>query len=159
MISCSGLRQRLTYKRLLLPEISVTRFGKNSPLWKNLGLGQFFEGLFTIWQFWTYFGKTLNLLRQILFTFGQFSFIVNGQMLTNYPVIWSHCCRRLMSRLYRSNSISLFSKWANPGLFLFFSTQISQKKPVDVNGIRTRIVGVEGKLADHLTTTTRQFRF
>ena len=36
---------------------SVTRLGEFSPLWQNLqSLGQFFEGLFIIWQ---NFGPTL----------------------------------------------------------------------------------------------------
>ena len=38
--------------------------------------------------------------------------------------------------------------------FLSFQTQIVQKKTVGVSGIRTRIVGVTGERADHLTTTT-----
>ena len=49
-----------------------------------------------------------------------------------------------------------FKKRANPGLFLFilvFSITI-YRKIVDLSGIRTRIVGVEGEHADHLTTTT-----
>ena len=51
-----------------------------------------------------------------------------------------------------------FKKWANPGLFLFililFNTQFYRKKNVGISGIRTWIVGVEGKHTDHLTTTT-----
>ena len=38
--------------------------------------------------------------------------------------------------------------------FRFIQTQILQKKTVGVSKIRTRIVGVEGEHADHLTTTT-----
>ena len=38
--------------------------------------------------------------------------------------------------------------------FHSFQTQILQKKTVDVRGIRTLIVRVKGKHADHLTTTT-----
>ena len=38
-------------------------------------------------------------------------------------------------------------------LFSFFSITILQKI-VDLSGIRTRIVGVEGQHVDHLTTTT-----
>ena len=38
--------------------------------------------------------------------------------------------------------------------FRSFQTEIFQKKTVDVSGIWTRIVGVEDKHADHLTTTT-----
>ena len=38
--------------------------------------------------------------------------------------------------------------------FRSFQTQLLQKKTLDVSGIRTRIVGVEGQDADHLTSTT-----
>ena len=50
-----------------------------------------------------------------------------------------------------------FLEWANPGLFLFICVLFKQKfnrKTVGVSGIRTRIIGVEGEKADHLTTTT-----
>ena len=55
-----------------------------------------------------------------------------------------------------------FKKWAYPGLFLFIFVLFKHKfyrKTVGVSGIRTRIVGVEGKHADHLTTTTAQVVF
>ena len=39
-------------------------------------------------------------------------------------------------------------------LFSFFSNTNFTEKTVDVCGIRTQIVGVEGEHADHLTTTT-----
>ena len=39
-------------------------------------------------------------------------------------------------------------------LFLFFSNKNFTEKTVGVREIRTWIVGVEGKHADHLTTTT-----
>ena len=39
-------------------------------------------------------------------------------------------------------------------LFSFFSNTFFTEKTVDASGIQTRIVGVEGKHADHLTTTT-----
>ena len=39
-------------------------------------------------------------------------------------------------------------------VFVYFQTQILQKITVCVSGIRTRIVGVEGEHADHLTSTT-----
>ena len=45
----------------------------------------------------------------------------------------------------------------SPGSFYIFRSfqiQILQKTTVDVRGIRTQIVGEEGELADHLTTTT-----
>ena len=51
-----------------------------------------------------------------------------------------------------------FFKWAKPGLFfVFFCSFLNTNftgKTVDVSGIRTRIVGVEGEHTDHLTTTT-----
>ena len=39
-------------------------------------------------------------------------------------------------------------------LFSFFSITNFAEKTVDVTGVQTRIVGVEDKHADHLTTTT-----
>ena len=39
---------------------------------------------------------------------------------------------------------------------MFFTNTTFQKKLVGFSEIRTRIVGVEGKHADHLTTTTAQ---
>ena len=54
---------------------SVTRFGEISALWQNLqSLGQL-SGVYLL------FGKILNLLWQILYTFGQIFIDVNGQML------------------------------------------------------------------------------
>ena len=54
---------------------------------------------------------------------------------------------------------NIFLKWAKPGLFfvyfVLFKHNITEKT-VDFSGIRTRIVGVEGKNADHFTTTTAQ---
>ena len=50
-------------------------------------------------------------------------------------------------------------KWANPASFLFIFVLFKNnlyRKTVGVSGIRTRIVGVEGEHADHLTTTTAQ---
>ena len=43
-------------------------------------------------------------------------------------------------------------------LFVYFCSFQAQfyRKNVDFSGIRTRIVGVEGEYADHLTTTTAQ---
>ena len=49
-----------------------------------------------------------------------------------------------------------FSKWANRGLSLFIFVLFKHKhyiKTVDVSGIGTWIVAVEGEHADHLTTT------
>ena len=42
--------------------------------------------------------------------------------------------------------------------FRSFQTQILQKQTVCCSGIRTRIVGLEGEHADHLTTTTAPSR-
>ena len=54
--------------------------------------------------------------------------------------------------------LSLFQKIGQPRplfrLFLFFSDTNFTGKTVGVSGIQTRIVGVEGEHADHLTTTT-----
>ena len=51
-----------------------------------------------------------------------------------------------------------FKEYANPSLFLFilvlFKHKFFRKKTVAFSGIWTWIVGVEGKHADHLTTTT-----
>ena len=57
-----------------------------------------------------------------------------------------------------SLSLSLLcTKKANLGLFFVyfcsFLSQILIGKTVDISGIRTRIVRIEGELADHLTTT------
>ena len=46
-----------------------------------------------------------------------------------------------------------FFKWANLGLLFSF---FSKTKSVGFSVIRTRIVGVEDKHTDHLTTTTAQ---
>ena len=52
-------------------------------------------------------------------------------------------------------------KWAYPGpffIFVLFRHKFYGNKTLDLSGIRTQIVGVEGKHADHLTTTTAQPR-
>ena len=54
---------------------------------------------------------------------------------------------------------SFFKKWANPGLVLFIFILFKHKlciKTVGISGIWTRIVGVEGEHADHLTITSAQ---
>ena len=54
-----------------------------------------------------------------------------------------------------------FKKWTNPASFLFILALFihkSYRRNVGLSGIRTRIVGVEGELADHLTTTTARHR-
>ena len=72
---------------------------------------------------------------------------------------WGQCLFvAILGAIFGSNG--RFFKWANPGLFFVyfrsFQTQFLQKKTVEVCGIRTWIVQVEGKQADHLTTTTAQ---
>ena len=48
-----------------------------------------------------------------------------------------------------------FFKWAIPGRFIYVSfLAMSRILIVDISGIRTRIVEIEGKHSDHLTTTT-----
>ena len=47
--------------------------------------------------------------------------------------------------------------WANPGLFFVYFSLFKHnftEKTVGLSGIRTHIVGVEGKHAENLTTTT-----
>ena len=54
-------------------------------------------------------------------------------------------------------AICKFFKWANPGTFLFifvFSNTNFTEKNEDFSGIRTQIIGIEGKIADLLTSTT-----
>ena len=53
--------------------------------------------------------------------------------------------------------ICIFFKWTNPGIFLFIFVLFKHKfykKTVGYSGIQTWIVAVEGKHADHSTTTT-----
>ena len=55
--------------------------------------------------------------------------------------------------------IRVILNWANPGFFLFIFVLFKHniiEKTLGFSGIRTRIVGVEGEHADHLTTTTAQ---
>ena len=50
-----------------------------------------------------------------------------------------------------------FFQWANPGLFFVYFRSFQYqfyRKIVDLSWILTRIIGVEGKHAEHLTTTT-----
>ena len=59
--------------------------------------------------------------------------------------------------LTTSDSLCSLFLWANPGLFFVYFCSFQKqfyRKIVDLSRIRTRIVGVEGKHADHLTTTT-----
>ena len=51
---------------------------------------------------------------------------------------------------------SLFFNGPTTALFVYFRSFQTQiyRKTVGISGIQTRIVGVEGEHADHLTTTT-----
>ena len=66
---------------------------------------------------------------------------------------------KLKGALVHSDELAfvVFKKWTNPGqslfIFILLKHNISGKN-VGFNGIRTLIVIVEGKYADHLTTTT-----
>ena len=54
-----------------------------------------------------------------------------------------------------------FLIWQPRPLFVYFCSfpaQILQKKTVGFSGIQTRIIGIEGKHADHLTTTAQRFQ-
>ena len=63
---------------------SVTRFGEISPLWQKFtSRWQIFDCSFLIW-------KMLSLLSQICDIIGLVFFVANGQILKNYPTIWSH---------------------------------------------------------------------
>ena len=54
-------------------------------------------------------------------------------------------------------NVCLFLKMGQPRpLFVLYENKL-HRKTEHVSGIRTRIVGVEGKHADHLTTTTASF--
>ena len=64
------------------------------------------------------------------------------------------CSQYLHTNVILHNS---FKKWANPGIYFVYFCYFYQqfyRKIVYFRGIRTRIVGVEGEHADHLTTTT-----
>ena len=57
----------------------------------------------------------------------------------------------------RNPLFSFFKKWPTQAsfcLFSFFSNTIFYRKNCRLSMIRTRIVGVVGEQADHLTTTT-----
>ena len=54
----------------------------------------------------------------------------------------------------RNHIFFLNKKWVNPGLFLFLFNKNFYRKIVYFSGIRTQIVGVEGKHADHLNYIT-----
>ena len=70
----------------------------------------------------------------------------------------------LISKGFTSRQVNLFSfaKRTNPGIFFipfrYFQT-ISQNKTYGLRVIRTRIVRVEGKHADHLTTTLEELTY
>ena len=67
-------------------------------------------------------------------------------------------CRLTCNRKKMFINVYYFKQIGQPKpLFVYFSSfqiQILQKKTVGFSGIRTRIDKVEGKHADHLTTTT-----
>ena len=46
--------------------------------------------------------------------------------------------------------------WPLLFIFVLFKHKFYKKNTVDVSGIRTRIVGLEGEYLDHLTTPTAQ---
>ena len=71
----------------------VTRFGEFSPL------GKIFE---VLGAYYLLFGKILNLLWQILHTFGPNFIDVNGQKLKNKLAIWSHYIDRNFSEILNS---------------------------------------------------------
>ena len=65
--------------------ISVTRFGKISPLCQN------FKSLWAIfWMFYLVFGKLLSQLWHFYATV-QIAIVVNGNLLNHNIAIWSHC--------------------------------------------------------------------
>ena len=75
-----------------------------------------------------------------------------------YTDILVYCAKEFHTNSWRSRSVFLL-KWANPGLywfFSFFSNKNFTEKTVGVNGIWTRVVGVESEHSDYLTTTTAQ---
>ena len=62
-----------------------------------------------------------------------------------------------MSLIGRNKSFSNGPTPASFFAYFVFFKQILQKKTEGVSGIQTRIVGVEGEHADHLTTTTAHY--
>ena len=74
---------------------------------------------------------------------------------TNFRQLKCFISAKIVKQLY-VDSLAVLFYGPNSASFLFifvFQTQI-YKKTVGLSGIRTLIVGVEGKHADHLTTTT-----
>ena len=66
-----------------MKETSVTIIGEISPLWQILMVfGQFYYGLFGVWQTFVHTWTIFPL-------FGNF-LVVNGQRLKNNLAIWSH---------------------------------------------------------------------
>ena len=72
---------------------------------------------------------------------------VPGQQTLKALSGFESCWQRIIQLCFFLKSWPLFC------LFSFFSNTMLQKT-VSFSGIRTRIVGIEGKHADHLTTTT-----
>ena len=60
------------------------------------------------------------------------------------------------TKMEKQTEEKFFKKGPTPASFLFFSSTKFTEETVEINGIRTRIVGVKGGHADSLTTTTAQ---
>ena len=159
----------------------MTRFWKLSPIWHN------FKRLWTFLKLYFVFCKKLNMLLQVFVTaFGQSFTVVIGKRLKNNLAIWSHwqlCWLEPSRKPYTTQHCSLIRNGfyvqcftrvhiyidlltvflkneptpASFCLFSFFSNTNFTENTLDIRGIRTRIIGVEGEHADHLTTTTVQF--
>ena len=74
----------------------TTRLGiRQAPVWPDLAIfrhfGKTLKVLCNFSRIYLLFGKILNLLWQILCTFGQILIEVNDQNLENNVAIWSHC--------------------------------------------------------------------
>ena len=65
--------------------ISVTRFGKNSPLWRH-----HFKSIGQIFRVYLVFVKLLILLSQKWYAFGQVLIVVDNHILKYNLAIWSH---------------------------------------------------------------------
>ena len=78
-------------------------------IWRKLkGLGQFYEGLFSIWQ-------NCYLLRQILNAIGQFFMVVNGQIMKTVKAIWSHWLAHRYYWLNRCRERQKLKRWLCSG--------------------------------------------
>ena len=126
----------------------VTRFGKISPIWQNLqSLGQFFEGLFIIWE---HFGPTLA---NIVCNWASFHWRKwpNVEKQVSHLVTLVHHFE-LLSTMYMSSFIvyiefqsylsTVFLNGPTPAsfLFIFVLFKYNFTKSVDFRRIRTRTV-------------------